>query len=68
MKFFVNDIWCFMKRDVNIRNFTISYMREGGFAKKELTDTAKKNGGCKISERPDIIDLENENLSPFAIF
>ena len=34
MKFFVNDIWCFMKRDVNIRNFTISYMREGGFSKK----------------------------------
>lgn len=39
-----------MKRDVNIRNFTISYMREGGFAKKELTDTAKKTADAKYQK------------------
>lgn len=48
--FFVNDSWCFMKREVNIRNFTISYSREGGFLKKELADAAKKAADVKYQE------------------
>lgn len=48
--FFVNDSWCFMKRDVNIRNFTISYLREGGFPRKELAEAAKKSADAKYQE------------------
>ena len=39
-----------MKMDVNIRNFTISYKREGGFLSKELADAAKKTADAKYQE------------------
>ena len=39
--FFVNDCWNYMKREVNINTFTISYKREGGFSRKDKAERAK---------------------------
>lgn len=33
MKFFVNDCWNYMKKEVNVNTITISYKREGGFSR-----------------------------------
>ena len=40
--FFVNDCWNYMKREVNINTFTISYKREGGFSRKDKAERSKQ--------------------------
>lgn len=39
---FVNNSWRFVKRSVNINNFTISYTQEGGYSTKQAAEDAKK--------------------------
>lgn len=39
---FVNDSWRFVKRTVNLNNFTISYTSEGGFKTKQAAEEAQK--------------------------
>lgn len=39
---FTNDSWRYVKRTVNIHNFTISYTTEGGYSTKQKAEEAKK--------------------------
>lgn len=39
---FINDSWRYVKRTVNINNFTISYTSEGGFKSQQEAEEAKK--------------------------
>lgn len=48
--FFINDSWNYMKREVNIRNFTISYKKEGGFATKEQAQAARLKADAQYEE------------------
>ena len=38
---FINDSWRYVKRTVNINNFTISYTSEGGFKSQQEAEEAK---------------------------
>lgn len=44
---FVNDSWRFVKRTVNLNNFTISYTSEGGFKTKQAAEEAQKRSEAK---------------------
>ncbi len=39
---FINDSWRYVKRTVNINNFTISYTSEGGFKSQQEAEEAKR--------------------------
>ena len=39
---FVNNSWRYVKKPVNINNFTISYATEGGFKTQQEAEKAKK--------------------------
>ena len=38
----INKTWSYVKRSVNLNNFTISYSLEGGFETEEAAECAKK--------------------------
>ena len=40
----INKTWSYVKRSVNLNNFTISYSLEGGFETEEAAECAKKAG------------------------
>lgn len=48
--FFVNDCWNYMKREVNVNTFTISYKREGGFSRKDKAEHAKQQDDQKYKD------------------
>ena len=37
-----NKTWSYVKRSVNLNNFTVSYSLEGGFTTEEAAESAKR--------------------------
>lgn len=69
-----NKTWSYVKRSVNLNNFTVSYSLEGGFATEEAAECAKKFDDTqyeqdlkrikKIAKIP--LYLDNDYLSMFS--
>ena len=55
----INKTWSYVKRSVNLNNFTISYSLEGGFETEEAAECAKKLDDIQYER-----DLKKKKKSP----
>lgn len=58
---FINDGWRYVKRSVNLNNFTISYTQKGGFASKKEAIKAKEADDAQYD-----LDLMRIKKSPIS--